>query len=168
MGPPSLHMRSFRDWHERLSASAPRPRVAFPSTARRKSASSPGLRKLFLESFAVAAGQRGTVMFRSHSAHLRRGRIKARPLRAIAFRAAQSWPYSLSCAVVSPCRIGTSRDISRTMELPRNHHFKPVFFLSRWTGKDGRFCEMKLIRGKLVAKRPYPDGTGYVKDLYRT
>jgi hypothetical protein len=54
------------------------------------------------------------------------------------------------------------------MELPRNHHFKPVFFLSRWTGKDGRFCEMKLIRGKLVAKRPYPDGTGYVKDLYRT
>jgi hypothetical protein len=54
------------------------------------------------------------------------------------------------------------------MELPRNHHFKPVFFLSRWTGKDGRLCEMRLIRGKLVVKRPHPEGTGYIKDLYRT
>jgi hypothetical protein len=54
------------------------------------------------------------------------------------------------------------------MELPRNHHFKPVFFLSRWVGRDGRLCEMKLIHGKLVAKRPYPAGTGYIKDLYRT
>jgi len=45
----------------------------------------PRLRKLFLEGFAVAAGQRGRVMFRSHSAHLARrryahgcGRIRAR------------------------------------------------------------------------------------------
>jgi Protein of unknown function (DUF4238) len=54
------------------------------------------------------------------------------------------------------------------MELPRKHHYKPVFFLSRWVGRDGRLCEMKLIRGKLVARRRHPDGTGYVKDLYRT
>jgi hypothetical protein len=54
------------------------------------------------------------------------------------------------------------------MELPRKHHYKPVFFLSRWVGKDGRLCEMKLINGKLLPKRRHPDGTGYVKDLYRT
>lgn len=54
------------------------------------------------------------------------------------------------------------------MELPRKHHYKPVFFLSRWVGRDGRLCEMKLIRGKLAAKRRHPEGTGYVKDLYRT
>jgi hypothetical protein len=54
------------------------------------------------------------------------------------------------------------------MELPRKHHYKPVFFLSRWVGKDGRLCEMKLINGKLLPKRRHPNGTGYVKDLYRT
>jgi uncharacterized protein DUF4238 len=54
------------------------------------------------------------------------------------------------------------------MELPRKHHYKPVFFLSRWARKDGRLCEMKLINGKLVPKLRHPGGTGYVKDLYRT
>jgi Protein of unknown function (DUF4238) len=54
------------------------------------------------------------------------------------------------------------------MELPRKHHYKPVFFLSRWVGRDRQLCEMKLINGKLVAKRRHPGGTGYVKDLYRT
>jgi uncharacterized protein DUF4238 len=54
------------------------------------------------------------------------------------------------------------------MELPRKHHYKPVFFLSRWAGEDGMLCEMKLINGKLVAKRRHPNGTGHVKDLYRT
>jgi hypothetical protein len=54
------------------------------------------------------------------------------------------------------------------MGLPRNHHYKPVFFLSRWAGKDKQLCEMKLIRGKVVAARRHPQGTGYVRDLYRT
>jgi len=54
------------------------------------------------------------------------------------------------------------------MELPRKHHFKPVFFLSRWAGKDGQLCEMKLIKGKVVPRRRHPAGTGYIKDLYRT
>jgi hypothetical protein len=58
--------------------------------------------------------------------------------------------------------------ISTTMDLPRKHHYKPVFFLSRWAGKDERLCEMKLVNGKVVAKRRHPAGTGYVKDLYRT
>lgn len=54
------------------------------------------------------------------------------------------------------------------MELPRKHHYKPVFFLSRWAGKDGQLCEMKLIKDKVVPRRRHPTGTGYVKDLYRT
>ncbi len=54
------------------------------------------------------------------------------------------------------------------MDLPRKHHYKPVFFLSRWTGKDGRLCEMRLINGKVVQKRKYPQNTGCIKDLYRT
>ncbi len=54
------------------------------------------------------------------------------------------------------------------MELPRKHHYKPVFFLSRWAGKDGQLCEMKLIEGKVVPRRRHPAGTGYIKDLYRT
>jgi hypothetical protein len=54
------------------------------------------------------------------------------------------------------------------MELPRKHHYNPVFFLSRWAGKDGQLCEMKLINGKVVPKRRHPAGTGYIKDLYRT
>jgi Protein of unknown function (DUF4238) len=53
------------------------------------------------------------------------------------------------------------------MELPRKHHYKPVFFLSRWAGKDGQLCEMKLINDKVVARRRHPAGTGYIKDLYR-
>jgi uncharacterized protein DUF4238 len=54
------------------------------------------------------------------------------------------------------------------MELPRKHHYKPVFFLSRWAGEDGQLCEMKLINGKVVPRRRHPAGTGYFKDLYRT
>ena len=41
----------------------------------------PRLRKLFLESFAVAAGQWGGVMLRSHGAHLRRGPHQSAPHR---------------------------------------------------------------------------------------
>ena len=54
------------------------------------------------------------------------------------------------------------------MDLPRKHHYKPVFFLSRWAGRDGRLCEMRLINGKVVPKRKYPQNTGCIKDLYRT
>jgi hypothetical protein len=47
-----------------------------------------------------------------------------------------------------------------TTDLPRKHHFKPVFFLSRWVGRDGRLCEMRLINGKVVSKRKHPQNTG--------
>jgi Protein of unknown function (DUF4238) len=54
------------------------------------------------------------------------------------------------------------------MDLPRKHHYKPVFFLNRWTGRDGLVCEMRLINGKVLPKRKYPQNTGCIKDLYRT
>jgi hypothetical protein len=49
-----------------------------------------------------------------------------------------------------------------------DHHFNPRFYLSEWAGDDRRVCEMRLIRGKVVAKRKFPQNTGYLKDLYRT
>ena len=55
-----------------------------------------------------------------------------------------------------------------TTDLPRKHHFKPVFFLSRWVGRDVRLCEMRLINRKVVSKRKHPQNTGCIKDLYRT
>jgi Protein of unknown function (DUF4238) len=55
-----------------------------------------------------------------------------------------------------------------TTDLPRKHHFKPVFFLNRWVGRDGRICEMRLINGKVVPKRKHAQNTGCIKDLYRT
>jgi hypothetical protein len=54
------------------------------------------------------------------------------------------------------------------MDLPRKHHYKPVFFLSQWAGRDGQVCEMRLINGKVVPKRKHPRNTGCLKDLYRT
>jgi hypothetical protein len=54
------------------------------------------------------------------------------------------------------------------MELPRKHHHQPAFFLSRWAVNEEQLCEMRLIRGKVVPKRRFPDGTGWIRDLYRT
>ena len=54
------------------------------------------------------------------------------------------------------------------MNLPRKHHYKPVFFLKQWTGKDQKLCEMKLVNGKVVAHRRHPKATGFHNDLYHT
>jgi len=54
------------------------------------------------------------------------------------------------------------------VNLPRNHHYNPVFYLSQWVGDDARLCEMRYINGKVVSKRKHPQNTGRSKDLYRT
>jgi hypothetical protein len=54
------------------------------------------------------------------------------------------------------------------VNLPRSHHYNPVFYLSQWVGDDGCVCEMRFIRGKVVPKRKHPQNTGRIKDLYRT
>ena len=55
---------------------------------------------------------------------------------------------SLRCAQDTIC------DAMRTIDLPRKHHFNPRFYLDRWTGRDKQLCEMRLINGKIVPKRP--------------
>jgi hypothetical protein len=77
-------------------------------------------------------------------------------------------PYRPSCARFRLAKLVSAAIYPPVMELPRKHHYKPVFFLSRWVGQDGKLCEMKLINGNLVPRRRHPGGTGYVKDLYRT
>lgn len=54
------------------------------------------------------------------------------------------------------------------MNLPRDHHYNPKFILKRWTVNDGPLCEMRLIRGNVLAKHRYPSATGFRTDLYRT
>jgi Protein of unknown function (DUF4238) len=58
--------------------------------------------------------------------------------------------------------------IRANMNLPRKHHHNPQFVLRRWVGTDGLLCAMRLVNGRVVAKRVGPRGTGFVDDLYRT
>jgi hypothetical protein len=58
--------------------------------------------------------------------------------------------------------------MTKQLEIPRNHHFLPVFHLKEWVGADDQLCEMRRVRpGLIVDRRKYPDATGYEKDLYR-
>jgi Protein of unknown function (DUF4238) len=51
-------------------------------------------------------------------------------------------------------------------KLPK-HHYIPVFYLKQWKGGDGRLCEYSKPYKKVVPRRTSPDGTGYVRGLYR-
>jgi hypothetical protein len=53
------------------------------------------------------------------------------------------------------------------VSIPRKHHYIPVFYLKRWTGADRRLCEYRRVSGRVAARRTFPNGTGYQKDLYR-
>jgi len=47
------------------------------------------------------------------------------------------------------------------------HHYIPIFYLQQWAGADGRLIEY-CRRYKGVVPRPtFPDGTGYVRGLYK-
>jgi hypothetical protein len=61
--------------------------------------------------------------------------------------------------------------------LHQKHHYIPVFYLKQWAGKDGRVCEfsrpydIKADRPTpevipVKPRRTYPDGTGFIPDLY--
>jgi Protein of unknown function (DUF4238) len=53
------------------------------------------------------------------------------------------------------------------VNIPRKHHYIPVFYLKQWAGSDRRVCEFKRVHNKIVTRRTFPDGTGYKVDLYR-
>jgi hypothetical protein len=66
-----------------------------------------------------------------------------------------------------PARFKRDMVYSGTMNIPR-HHYVPVFYLREWAGPDGRLQEFSRPTGGEVKARPAgPNGTGYVRGLYR-
>jgi hypothetical protein len=53
------------------------------------------------------------------------------------------------------------------VNIPRKHHYVPVFYLKQWVSADRQLCEYKRVPRKIVTRRTHPEGTGYEKDLYR-
>jgi len=54
-----------------------------------------------------------------------------------------------------------------SMNEPVDHHYIPIFYLSRWAGADGRVCRMSRPKGTEVkAKRIVPKGTAFEPRLY--
>lgn len=54
------------------------------------------------------------------------------------------------------------------MSEPKNHHYLPRFYLSRWAGEDGKVCCYKKPHGPAVkTKRVVPTGTGFEPGLYK-
>lgn len=51
------------------------------------------------------------------------------------------------------------------MNVPRDRHFIPAFYLKRWT-TGGKLIEFSMLRGKVVSKSVGSRGTGYERDLY--
>ncbi len=50
---------------------------------------------------------------------------------------------------------------------PIDHHYLPIFYLSRWTGEDGRLCRFSRPYGeRVVSKRVSPKGTAFEEHLY--
>src|ERR1043166_1942991 len=54
-----------------------------------------------------------------------------------------------------------------SVKLPK-HHYIPVFYLKRWRGLDRRVIEFsRPYKDKVKPRSVDPDGTGYVRGLYR-
>lgn len=52
------------------------------------------------------------------------------------------------------------------MNVPRDHHFIPAFYLKHWAGSKGKVFEYARKGGKLIPKPVGPRGTGFERDLY--
>ena len=55
---------------------------------------------------------------------------------------------------------------SNEKKLPK-HHYIPVFYLKQWVGANGCLCEYSKPFNRVKPRRTSPDGTGYVRGLYR-
>jgi hypothetical protein len=60
----------------------------------------------------------------------------------------------------------TNQGVDAPMGDPRNHHFIPAFYLSRWSGEDGRLVEWSKPHNKIIPIRRHPNATGFQRDLY--
>jgi hypothetical protein len=57
----------------------------------------------------------------------------------------------------------------KQMNEPIDHHYVPVFYLSRWVGSDGLICRFSRPYGNEVkAKRVVPKATAFESRLYET
>jgi hypothetical protein len=78
----------------------------------------------------------------------------------------------------APLQTARGRNIAQGER--NKHHYIPVFYLKGWAGKDGRLCEFsrpyKMPPAQLELniksipvkpRRVHPDGTGFIKHLYR-
>ena len=55
----------------------------------------------------------------------------------------------------------------QNMNEPIDHHYIPVFYLSRWAGTDGRVCRFsRPYQQETIAKRLVPKGTAFEPGLY--
>lgn len=52
------------------------------------------------------------------------------------------------------------------MNIPRDHHFIPAFYLKQWASPDGKLIEYTRKGGRLISKSVGPRSTGYERDLY--
>lgn len=53
------------------------------------------------------------------------------------------------------------------MSEPNRHHYLPKFYVSRWSGNDGKVCRFSRPNGVLVAERVVPKATGFEFGLYK-
>jgi hypothetical protein len=58
------------------------------------------------------------------------------------------------------------RSIGSDMNIPRDHHFIPAFYLKQWTDQSGKLIEYTRKHDKLISKPVGPRKTGYETDLY--
>jgi Protein of unknown function (DUF4238) len=63
-------------------------------------------------------------------------------------------------------RLGYNKRMSKPPKEPK-HHYIPIFYLQQWTDEDGRLIEFCRRYQGLVARPTFPDGTGYVRGLYK-
>src|ERR1700730_3929286 len=52
------------------------------------------------------------------------------------------------------------------MSEPRDHHYVPVFYLSRWADADGTLSVYAREGGRIVVSRRNPRSTGFERELY--
>jgi hypothetical protein len=75
-----------------------------------------------------------------------------------------------NCGCVGLRGVGGGRSArQKQMNEPIDHHYVPVFYLSRWAGSDGCLCRFSRPYGnEAKPKRVVPKGTAFEPRLYET
>lgn len=63
--------------------------------------------------------------------------------------------------------MGNSKTRKPDDNVPKRHHYLPVFYLKQWAGADGKICRFSRPDGRnVIAKRVSPEYTAFVENLY--